>query len=55
MHMNHQINQLIAITPLVVVPANQLYEVVVEADACACVEYGGAGFALKIKALSGID
>jgi len=55
MHMNHQINQLIAITPLIIIPANQLNEIVVEADAGACVEYGGAGFALKIKALSGID
>ena len=40
-HVSAQVLQLVGITPLVVIPGNQLYKVVVQGDACACVEGGG--------------
>ena len=39
--MSHKVEQLVGVAPLVVIPGNQLYKVVVQGDACACVEGGG--------------
>ena len=39
-HMLDEVNKLVGITPFIVVPSNELYEMIVEHDAGGCIEDG---------------
>jgi len=47
-HVLAEVDQLVGITPLVVVPGNQLYEVVVQGNACVCIEDAGMGIMIEV-------
>ncbi len=43
-----EVEELVGITPLVVVPCDKLYEVLIEAYAGICIEYAGAGIGIEV-------
>ena len=47
-HMLDEVNKLVGITPFIVVPSNELYEMIVEHDAGGCIEYGSSLIVIEI-------
>ena len=47
-HMGDEIKHLVGITPLVVIPGDELYKMLVQADACTRIENGGARIGVKV-------
>ena len=41
-HMLDEVNKLVGITPFIVIPSNELYEMIVEHDAGGCIEDGSS-------------
>lgn len=47
-HMLDEVNKLVGITPFIVVPSNELYEMIVEHDAGGCIEDGSSLIVIEI-------
>ena len=52
--MNDEVNYFVAVTPFVVVPADQFHKVTVEGDTCGSVEHGSTGFVNEVGADYGV-
>src|SRR4051812_7126287 len=53
-HVHHEVEHLRGVSPLVVIPGNQLHESIVQCDACPGIEDTRAGFADEIGGDDGI-
>ena len=53
-HVEDEVDELVGITPLVVVPCDELDEVIVQHDAGGSIEYGGAGVGIEIAGNNGL-
>ena len=47
-HMLDEVNELIGITPLIIIPSNELYEMIVEHNARICIEDGSSLIMIEI-------
>ena len=47
-HMHNEVYYLVGITPFIVIPCNQLYEVGVQGNTCSCIENAGSGIGDKV-------
>ena len=47
-HMLDEVNKLVGITPFIVIPSNELYEMIVEHDAGGCIEDGSSLIVIEI-------
>ena len=47
-HMLDEVNELIGITPLIIIPSNELYKVVIECNTCVCIEDRSSGIRTEI-------
>ena len=44
----HMCDQVIGISPLIVIPGNQFYKFIIKGDPCFCIEYTGSGISYEI-------
>ena len=53
-HVEDEVDELVGITPLVIVPGDELYEMIVQHDACARIEDGGACVGVEVAGNDGL-